>query len=102
MTWETLIHIGKCRAGTLREVVRQGGSDIDKTIHIRQPKSDDAAQYSIVARAPIARALSAFNWHHRPVSTAHRRRIALRANRPFLRTRQLFRACRAALLLRWP
>ncbi|MGP9806426.1 hypothetical protein [Paracoccus sp. NSM] len=69
MNQTVLIHIGKCGGSTCRTTLEAGGVRIGSVVHIRQPQPDPAARYVIIARSPIARALSAFNWRHHLVAT---------------------------------
>ena len=57
-----LIHIGKCGGMTSRLAIEQSTIKIDRLIHIQQPPIDHGANYYIIARSPISRAISAFNW----------------------------------------
>ncbi|MEM9581153.1 MAG: hypothetical protein AAF891_10740 [Pseudomonadota bacterium] len=62
-----LIHIGKCGGSTCRTAIETSQVPIHETVHIYQPVAAPDARYFIIARAPLARALSAFNWRHRLV-----------------------------------
>lgn len=64
MSRTVLVHIGKCGGTTCRAAIRDSTVQIDDVVHIRQPEHDISAHYIILARAPIARALSAFNWRY--------------------------------------
>lgn len=64
---QVLVHIGKCGGSTCRLALEASQVPFDETVHIRQPVPAADARYFIIARAPIARALSAFNWRHRLV-----------------------------------
>lgn len=63
-----LIHIGKCGGSTLRKAIAESEhySDID-IVHIRKPKFNKRTKYIIVARDPIKRCISAFNWRYKLV-----------------------------------
>ncbi len=62
------VHVGKC-GGTsiLRAAARSTRVAIDEVVHIRKPPIDPAARYYIAVRAPIERAISAFNWRYEKV-----------------------------------
>ena len=62
-----LIHIGKCGGGTCTQPLAAHGVSTARTVHSRQPVAEAGASYVIFARAPLSRALSAFNWRHRLV-----------------------------------
>jgi len=57
-----LIHIGKCGGSTCREAILNSEIIIDEVVHIHQPIIDQYAKYFIIARNPISKAVSAFNW----------------------------------------
>lgn len=63
-----LIHIGKCGGTSLRKALKQSekfyAADI---IHMSQPKFRKNTKYIIVARDPISRCISAFNWRYKLV-----------------------------------
>ena len=63
-----LIHIGKCGGSSLRKAILS--SDVYKNIeivHIKKPVYTHNVNYYIVARDPIKRAISAFNWRYKLV-----------------------------------
>ncbi len=63
-----LIHIGKCGGLTLREALEKSsrfrGLDV---VHVAKPVYLKQSKYLIVARDPIARCISAFNWRYKLV-----------------------------------
>lgn len=66
-----LIHVGKCGGASLNRALQKSGVKFEKWVHIFQPPIDAENRYVIVTRAPIARALSAFNWrYHLVIETA--------------------------------
>ena len=66
-----LVHVGKCGGASLRNTLLQSDVAFEKWVHIHQPPIDAANRYVIVTRAPISRAMSAFNWrYHLVVETA--------------------------------
>lgn len=63
-----LIHVGKSGGTSLRTALK--ASDLGAslhTVHIRRPPIRPSLRYYIVARGPVSRALSAFNWRHKLV-----------------------------------
>lgn len=63
-----LIHIGKCGGVSVRNAILDSGRlHIDEIVHIRQPRITPDATYYILARSPVPRAISAFNWRYRLV-----------------------------------
>ena len=63
-----LIHIGKCGGALLRAVLRD--SEIDEQlfpVHIAPPPFRSDLKYIIVARNPLTRVISAFNWRYKLV-----------------------------------
>lgn len=65
-----LIHIGKSGGTSLRTALHQSalGKDIHD-VHIKRPPIRPSLDYYIVARGPVSRALSAFNWRYKLVVT---------------------------------
>ena len=63
-----LVHIGKCGGSTIRNAVARSevGQGMRIT-HITKPPVSRRFKYYIVARSPISRAVSAFNWRYRLV-----------------------------------
>lgn len=59
-----LVHVGKCGGSTCRTAISESAVRIDHVVHVRQPVPEAGARYFIIARSPIARAISAFNWRH--------------------------------------
>lgn len=67
---QILIHVGKSGGTSLRFALRENplGAGITN-IHIRRPPVRRTLDYYIVARGPISRAISAFNWRYKLVVT---------------------------------
>ena len=66
-----LIHVGKCGGASLNKSLHKSDVKFEKWVHIVQPPVSADNRYMIVTRAPIARALSAFNWrYHLVIETA--------------------------------
>jgi hypothetical protein len=60
---KVLIHVGKSGGTSLRRAPEQ--TDLGRemhVVHIMRPPIRPSLEYYIVARGPIGRALSAFNW----------------------------------------
>ena len=58
-----LIHIGKCGGSSLRDALaNQEIYGTIRPIHVKKPTVDKNTKYFIVARDPIDRCISAFNW----------------------------------------
>ncbi|WP_139058884.1 hypothetical protein [Thiorhodococcus drewsii] len=64
--------------------IRDSAVRIDRVVHLRQPTVEIAARYVIIARAPIARALSAFNWRHQLVNSDARQAARFPGERAIL------------------
>lgn len=65
-----LVHIGKCGGVSVREALREAGmADTLRVFHVRRPVYRRDLNYVVVARNPLARAVSAFNWRYRLVVT---------------------------------
>ncbi len=63
-----LIHIGKCGGRTLKNGLKDHKQNSDMYIfHIKKPIYRKDLKYIIVARAPITRLISAFNWRYKLV-----------------------------------
>ncbi len=63
-----LIHIGKCGGASLKETLREAGiADELQFIHIQPPVFRKDLRYIIVARNPLERSVSAFNWRYKLV-----------------------------------
>lgn len=60
-----LIHVGKSGGTSLRTALKETelGAHMH-VVHIRKPPIRSNLSYYIVARGPISRAISAFNWRH--------------------------------------
>ncbi len=67
---KVLIHVGKSGGTSLRMALRETplGAEIHK-VHIKRPPIRSSLEYYIIARGPISRALSAFNWRYKRVVT---------------------------------
>ena len=66
-----IVHVGKSAGASLRLSLSPDTAKATTWVHIRQPRISEVDRYIIVTRAPIARALSAFNWrYHLVVETA--------------------------------
>lgn len=76
MSNNILIHIGKCGGSTCRKAIAGSKIRIDRVVHIQPPPIQSRARYFVIARAPMARALSAFNWRYYLVN--HDKRQATR------------------------
>ena len=65
---EVMIHIGKCGGSTLRNALKnrpeQGKLHV---VHVQKPPIRSDLKYHIVARGPVSRVLSAFNWRYKLV-----------------------------------
>lgn len=84
MKRKVLIHIGKCGGSTCRQALAGGAVPFDEIVHIRKPPIGPDIGYVIVARDPIERALSAFNWRYRLVVTEARQKARFRGEYPIL------------------
>jgi len=56
-----LIHIGKCGGSTITRELREANFDF-KHFHLQRPVAQPERCYVILARDPVARFVSAFNW----------------------------------------
>ncbi|MCA8882253.1 MAG: hypothetical protein KDA50_00635 [Rhodobacteraceae bacterium] len=67
---KVLIHVGKSGGTSLRKALQQTplGQEVH-SVHIRRPPIRSSLSYYIVARGPISRAVSAFNWRYKLVVT---------------------------------
>lgn len=84
MNSTVLIHIGKCGGSTCRTVISASSVRIDRIVHIHQPEPDITVRYYIIARAPIARAISAFNWRYWLVNSDERQAARFPGERAIL------------------
>lgn len=67
-TQTSLIHIGKCGGGSLKAALREAGlTDRFRIFHVRQPVFQKNMRYIILARNPLERVISAFNWRYKLV-----------------------------------
>ena len=63
-----LIHIGKCGGESLKAALRDSGlAERMLMVHIEQPAYRGDHEYIIVARNPLRRMISAFNWRYKLV-----------------------------------
>ena len=63
-----LIHIGKCGGGAVKAALSEAGMASElRIVHIRRPAYGRRLRYVVLARNPLARAVSAFNWRYRLV-----------------------------------
>jgi hypothetical protein len=61
-----LIHIGKCGGSSLRTAIRNLPIENHiKIVHIDKPNYRKKRNYYIVARDPVSRCVSAFNWRYK-------------------------------------
>ena len=61
-----LIHIGKCGGASVRAALHEAGmADTLRVFHVRRPVYRSHLRYVVVARNPLSRAVSAFNWRYR-------------------------------------
>jgi hypothetical protein len=56
-----LIHVGKCGGGTINKELLAANYDFEH-FHLRRPVARPDRRYVILARDPVARFVSAFNW----------------------------------------
>lgn len=70
-----LIHIGKCGGSTVRDGIKNATRNfISHEVHIKKPVYRPDLKYIIVARGPISRLISAFQWRYKlVVSDGHQR-----------------------------
>ena len=63
-----LIHIGKCGGRSLRDGIENAERNSDvHVVHIRKPIYREDLRYIIIARGPISRLISAFQWRYKLV-----------------------------------
>ena len=63
-----LIHIGKCGGSTLKAAIMKTYNDFPfDIVHIEKPFFKSKNKYIIIARGPISRVISAFNWRYKLV-----------------------------------
>lgn len=65
---KVLVHVGKSGGTTLRHALDQ--TELGRqmhVVHIMRPPVRPSLEYYIVARGPVSRALSAFNWRYKLV-----------------------------------
>jgi hypothetical protein len=56
-----LIHVGKCGGSTITKELLEANYDFEH-FHLRRPVAQPERRYVILARDPVARFVSAFNW----------------------------------------
>lgn len=56
-----LVHVGKCGGGTINQELAAANYDFEH-FHMRRPVARPDRRYVILARDPVARFVSAFNW----------------------------------------
>ena len=65
-----LIHIGKCGGTSLKQAIKESEKlKITKVVHVDKPIFIQNKNYYIVARDPISRCISSFNWRYKLVVT---------------------------------
>ena len=80
-----LIHIGKCGGSTLRTALQQIANRFPvQIVHVEKPVYNPNHAYIIVARGPISRAISAFNWRYKLVVTDETQRDRFKGEREVL------------------
>ena len=63
-----MVHIGKCGGATVKAALRDAGmTDGLRVFHVSVPIFRKDTRYIIVARNPLNRAISAFNWRYKLV-----------------------------------
>lgn len=68
-----LIHIGKCGGASVRAALHEAGlAETLRVFHVHRPVYRRNLRYIVVARNPLARAVSAFNWRYRLVVSERR------------------------------
>ena len=76
-TQTSLIHIGKCGGGSLNAALRKAGiADEFRVFHVQQPVFRKNMRYIILARNPIERTISAFNWRYKLVVITEEQRYS--------------------------
>ena len=61
-----LIQVGRCGGTTLKGCIRRSElKDTIQPVHIRRPVYYEDVEYVIIARNPVMRAISAFNWRQK-------------------------------------
>ena len=63
-----LVHIGKCGGRTLKNGLSNAKRNmVDNIVHVYKPVYRSDLKYIVVARDPVSRLISAFNWRYRLV-----------------------------------
>ena len=74
-TQTALIRIGKCGGGSLNTALREAGiADELRIFHVQQPVFQKNMNYIILARNPLKRTISAFNWRYKLVVVTEEQR----------------------------
>lgn len=63
-----LVHVGKCGGGSIASELRAAGFRFEH-FHMQRPVAHPETRYLILARDPVARFVSAFNWRKHLYST---------------------------------
>ena len=63
-----LVHVGKCGGSTVASELRAANFRFEH-FHMRRPMAAPGIRYLILARDPVARFVSAFNWRKHLYST---------------------------------
>jgi len=80
-----LIHVGKCGGTSVAQELRARGFRFEH-VHLRRPRAESGRRYVVMARDPVARFVSAFNWR-RGLMDEHRLSAARSAD-PIARLRR--------------
>lgn len=80
-----LIHIGKCGGTSLRSALERSAYCDADVVHMKKPKFRSNTRYLIVARDPIARCFSAFNWRYKLVVKEEEQKARLKGEYKILR-----------------
>ena len=74
-TQTSVIHIGKCGGGSLNAALQEAEiADKFRIFHVRRPVFRKNMRYIILARNPITRTISAFNWRYKLVVVTEEQR----------------------------
>lgn len=74
-TQTSLVRIGKCGGGSLNAALREAGiADELRIFHVQQPVFRKNMRYIILARNPLERTISAFNWRYKLVVVTEEQR----------------------------
>ena len=73
----SLVQIGKCGGGSLNAALRKAGiAEELRIFHARQPLFQENMRYIILARNPLERTISAFNWRYKLVVVTREKRYS--------------------------